>query len=201
MVWAKHGLEETDDGAWKYWDVTTLRNTAAHRDSDNGFQYYIDGRTQNFTFTGGWTTSQWVPVIGRWTKVGSVIKLNIADLTLTPAAQSGTWGTNTPGSEFWVGCRITASSEFFTGKMAWFSLFSAELSDAATTQLLAGAHPADYASWIDSWPLIGDTESLNGSDALTLEGDPDFDADTPTVNNPVKGSGNHLSASDSLVLP
>jgi hypothetical protein len=205
MVWVKHDLEETDDGAWKYWDVTTLRNTLAHRDSDNGFQYYIDGRTQNFTFTGGWTTSEWVPIVGRWKKTGSSILLALGAVSLTPEAQSGTWGANTPGTEFWLGVRITASSEFFDGKMAWLSLYDRQILKAEEDDLMIGLHPSLVDGWIDSWPLIEDALALNGSDALTLVGSPTFDdADNPDISGtdptPAVGPKQSARSSGELVM-
>jgi hypothetical protein len=199
LLWAYHGLEETDDTPWKYWDVDTVRNTVAHRDGDQGFQYYIDGRTHNFTFTGGWTVNTWVPIIGRWNKATSYIDLNISGVTLTPAAQSGTWGSNSPGTNFFLGARFAAAFEYFTGKIAWFSLWDGLLDDTAVTALQAGSHPAGFSPWIDTWPMSASGVSLNGSDSLSVVGSPSYDANTdPTIGPSPVGARNYLAAADSV---
>lgn len=176
---------------------TFIRKTSAGR-----INVTVNSRSRNWDNIQAWTNDAWQWMMVRFKKTTDVIELSLSGQVVpTGNNPSGTWGEGggEDTTEFTIGSFQGGGSGYVLGKIAWFSLYEGLLDDDARTALFAGAHPSTFNSWIDTWPLVTDALSLNGSSPIVLTGSPTFDAaDNPTVSGPPKGSGDHLSGADSV---
>lgn len=195
--WFQPDFAHDSFGAQAWFDVDTALHRFILVGAFGAIRINVDGRERDDTLDSGWTPNvTWVPLVHRWKKASDQFDLKMGGIAIGTGSASGTWGSNSPGTNYYIGFLDSESDVFFAGKVAHVARWDSALSDGDRDAFIAGDNPlviAD-ASLIHYRPLTEDGSGGYGSTDYTLVDSPSFDAgDNPEVDDPpASGSSNNI---------
>lgn len=183
--------------AWAYVSVDTNDSaTFARLHASSGGSTVVTWATDsdglagpNYFTGGGSVTNATNMAVGAWRKIaiscsGTTGKsyVNINDGSTPTEADSGTVGVGTPDGITLGGRAPADSSEFFNGRLAYFRIWTAELTQVQIEAEWASATPVVTSGLWADWPLTDSTDLTDhsgngrnlsaGSTAVSTEADP-----------------------------
>lgn len=179
--WVAPDFAPSTTTVYQFCDVDTVLYILYHTTTANQMALYTDGRQTTFTVTGLWSSGAWTHFLVLYRKSDNTQRLFINGTEVTGDTPTGTWGSNTAGTKFYLGSERGATpdpSKLFDGDIAEFAHWSVMV-DAGEIRALAMSVAPPLVrpqSLVAYWPIGGndspEPDRWKNRYDLTLSGGP-----------------------------